>query len=1053
MRIFISSATGALRTYRQAAVDVCYRLGLTPVHMEDFDPQRPAPKEVCRRAVESCDLFVLLLAHRYGHRPPGSELSYTELEYIWALERQMDLLVFVVDPDLPWPPRDIDRGADADALDRFVGKVRERHTVRAFGELPLFREDLLFALKRRPTIPAAGAETEGARPPARVSAPPEFHAVPAYAGSAPFTGRAEDLATLDDWGCSADPVIVVEAIGGAGKSALTWVWTQDRATAVIGKLAGRMWWSFYEGSASMTRFLQELLAYTSERPLEQVERLTWTDLADEVFAALRSRPYLIVLDGFERLLAAYHRFDPSKLRDEEIEPDKRSLIDPNAEDIVRRLAVAGPSKILISTRLMPTALQGRFGMLMPGVRHLRLPGLTDADTWTLLERLGVRGNPFSIATFFGSLGNHPLLTGIVAGLVRDYRPEPGGFDRWLADPSAGGALSVPDLELTQRRTHILAAAFAGLDPGPERLLGWISVLPGAVAWATLQAINPFGSPPSAGPEPDRDPPAMGMGRAIPEHGPKRPGSRHSQDPWRGVQARDFRGSVPARLLWTLERSYLSSVAGSIRNASAEMAQPQAASSPELVLQAEALLDAALKDLEDRGLLWWDRSSNTYDLHPIIRAYSYDQLQDADRVQANDRVRDYFQALPPENPAEATSVEDLIRILTIFRTQIGAGHLAEAAAMWPELSQVLLVNLGAYATVTELLGPLASRGTPRIRGDLSIAYHFLGQYDAAISADTKLLANMLGTKRAPAIATILSRLSTYLAETGADIAAARYLDLWTALNVGDDGELCRHRAALATAQGRIEQARQFIDQAEQFGPATLSPWFAETIEYQRLHLALVTDAPLTRPQLAEAAARSRSWHYRRSLAALSYEICARQGEYGQALAAARQEEQLGRNADLDVAPAKSAFALAKLGRVSEAAAAVEESLDRFPRIHPARRHHYSLAQALRELARHAEAVEHAREAYRQAWHDGPPHCNYWGLRDARALLLALGEPVPDLAIIDPAELKVPLEDEIRAIAAELGARRPYQGGLSPLPGKGALIHAAVRNAAVASHTQT
>ena len=436
------------------------------------------------------------------------------------------------------------------------------------------------------------------------------------------------------------------------------------------------------------------------------------------------------------------------------------------------------------------------------------------------------------------------------------------------------------------------------------------------------------------------------------------------------------------------------------------------------MEPELLLDAALKDLEDRGLLWWERSSNTYDLHPIIRAYSYDQLQDTDRVQANDRVRDYFQALPPENPAEATSVEDLIQTITIFRAQIGAGHLADAAAMWPEFSQALLVNLGAYATIAELLSPLATEGSARIRGDLSIAYHFLGQYDAAITEETKLLADMLKTKRAPAVAITLSRLSTYLVETGADIAAGRCLDLWAAVNAGDAGELCRHRAALAAAQGRIEQARQLIDQADELGPAALSPWFKEAVEYQRLRLALVADAPLTYARLAEAAARTRSWLYRRRLAGLIYEVCARQMEFEQALAAARQEEQLGRNAGLEVAPAKSAFALAKLGRRSEASAAAEESLARFPRIHPALRNHYSLAQALWELGRRSDAAAHAREAYQQAWHDGPPNCDHWGLRDARELLLAMGEAVPDLTIIDQANLKVALESEIRAFINEL-----------------------------------
>jgi hypothetical protein len=60
------------------------------------------------------------------------------------------------------------------------------------------------------------------------------------------------------------------------------------------------------------------------------------------------------------------------------------------------------------------------------------------------------------------------------------------------------------------------------------------------------------------------------------------------------------------------------------------------------------------------------------------------------------------------------------------------------------------------------------------------------------------------------------------------------------------------------------------------------------------------------------------------------------------------------------------------------------LARLPRIHPAARPHYSLAEALWELGRYAEAVAQAHQAYQQAWRDGPPHWHHWNLRDVREL---------------------------------------------------------------------
>jgi tetratricopeptide (TPR) repeat protein len=701
----------------------------------------------------------------------------------------------------------------------------------------------------------------------------------------------------------------------------------------------------------MTRFLQELLRYISARPVKEIRRLPPADLADEVLTGLRGYPYLVILDGFERLLTAYHRFDPSKVRDEEAEAGKRSLIEPNADEIVRGLTAAGPSKILISTRLMPLALEGRFGQQMPGVRRLRLPGLTDADTRTLLGRLGVRGSEPAIAGFFGPLGNHPLLAGVVASLVRDYRAAPGDFDRWLADPTNGGALTVPGLDLTQRRTHILAAALSGLEPGPRRLLGWISVLAGSVTWDTLAAINPF--------QPEPDPQDQG------------------------------RSSEPA-------------------------------------LRARAQLDAALKDLEDRGLVWWDRSSNSYDLHPIIRAYAYDQLENTDRIQANDRVRDHFEDLPPEDPAGASSVEDLTQTITIFRALVGAGHVAEASYLWADFGMVLLVDLGAYATIIELLSPLAAAGTPVVRSSLAIAYYETGRYDEAISQDTTLLADSLRAENDDEVMRRLRRLGHYFRESGAYLTASRCSDLQDAVHAAGgheaDGNQYQNRAYLATLQGRVDQARGLLSQAEELGPPPASPWFNDAIDYGRLYLALVADQSLTHAQLDEAVSRVRSWAFRRGLAELRYELLVRQGEFEQALAAAHEHEHLGRNVGLEVAPAASAFVLAKLGRASEATAAVEESLARFSRIHPAQRPHRSLARALWELARPPEAAAQASLAYRKAWADGPPNCSHWALRNARELLQAMGEPIPDLPVLDPATVKAPLEDEVRAFIARLEANK-------------------------------
>lgn len=232
----------------------------------------------------------------------------------------MAIVAFRVDPAFPWLPGDIDRGPDEAALNSFVDFVSAEQVVRTFGELTRFREEPILALRPYEALASDGDQRPTRRQTTRA---PAFHSVPSYVGSAPFMGRVADLDALDAWAVSDDPVMVVEAIGGT------------RATSSIEGLAARMWWSFYDGSASMTRFLQEVLAYTTDRPWGEIAKLDHSALAADVAAVLRSQPYLLVMDGFERLLLAYHDVAPAKLGEDETAVSQRSLIEARAHDVVR----------------------------------------------------------------------------------------------------------------------------------------------------------------------------------------------------------------------------------------------------------------------------------------------------------------------------------------------------------------------------------------------------------------------------------------------------------------------------------------------------------------------------------------------------------------------------------------------------------------------------------------------------------------------------------------------------------------------------------------------
>ena len=86
------------------------------VGMETFEASdRPTVAE-CKRRAADCDVFVGIVAHRYGWEPegqePGQEKSITWLEYAAARDASLPCLMFQIDPALPITEADKDSPPD-----------------------------------------------------------------------------------------------------------------------------------------------------------------------------------------------------------------------------------------------------------------------------------------------------------------------------------------------------------------------------------------------------------------------------------------------------------------------------------------------------------------------------------------------------------------------------------------------------------------------------------------------------------------------------------------------------------------------------------------------------------------------------------------------------------------------------------------------------------------------------------------------------------------------------------------------------------------------------
>ncbi|MFD9699746.1 DUF4062 domain-containing protein [Lentzea sp. NPDC059081] len=498
--VMVSSTFADLRDHRSALMSALQGQQLFPVAMES-DSALPAGTvlDSSLRKVREAAAYVGIVSHRYGAVPVCEAnpdgLSLTHLEYREAVRLGRPILIFIMGPDHPITVADVeDDPAKKLKLDAFREEVKLangelQRVYRQFTSLADFTAGAIQSVASLRQLLEPGAST------------PEqsLYARPRYLGSHPFVGRQEQLTTLSDWASEAESrtVLLFEAIGGTGKSILTWEWINHYAPGVR-EWAGRFWYSFYEAGAVMSDFCHHALAYMTGRPLSDFVGRGQAELGDLLLQQLESRPWLLVLDGLERVLVAYHRFDAAQVMDEDAGSSDEigdrhpcATIRPEDEDLLRRLAAASPSKILISSRLVPRVLLNQASQAIPGVLHQRLPGLRPADAEALMRGCGVTGDgPRMRAYLQRHCDCHPLLTGIVAGLVNDYLPARGDFDTWSEDAGAGGSLDIGELNLVQKRNHILREALAALPDTSRQLLSTLAMLSESVQYDTLSAICP-----------------------------------------------------------------------------------------------------------------------------------------------------------------------------------------------------------------------------------------------------------------------------------------------------------------------------------------------------------------------------------------------------------------------------------------------------------------------------------------------------------------------------------------------------------------------------------
>ncbi|MEM7427384.1 MAG: DUF4062 domain-containing protein [Pseudomonadota bacterium] len=974
--VMISSTAQDLPEHRDEVRLGCESIGISADQMmENLSARDADAVKVSLEMVENAEVYICILAWRYGYVPPGSDISITEMEYDRAVKLGKPRLVFFIHDDHPVKRKDVETGTGADKLQAFKERIGQER-VGAFFKSPselrsrvgealanLAKEAAANVAEESPTA-ASGDSDELTTPKdtLEINLPPYLRAVPRYLGSHDFVGRVAELNTLDDWCLDADPnpMLLFEAIGGTGKSMVAWTWLTGRAVQARNDWAGRFWFSFYEQGATMNAFCRAALAYMTGAPIEEFRKQRTRTLMPRLLAELEARPWLIVLDGLERILVAYHRIDAPQMRDEDVDAatdqisnrDPRATINPEDEDLLQRLTAAAPSKLLVTSRLTPQALINQSSMPRPGVRREMLSGLRPADAELLFQSCWVSGDSKAVQGYLQhNCDCHPLVIGALAGLVNDYLPDRGNFDSWLSDPEAGGKLGLADLDLTQRRNHILDAAILAL-PEPElRLLQTLSLLRGGSDYASL--------------------------RELCAHSPARPKDGAHKEP-------------------------------------------------------KERFDGTLTELERRGLLQYDSGLKRYDLHPVVRGVAAGRMDEAETGEIGEQLVDYFSGRPHDPWEQADSLDDLSLGIQLVATLNRMGSFDRAATVLNGgLSDALVFNLMALGELQPLLRAFFPQGWDGPLVDISAEERSFIINSSGLAVDRRepaiaqrlferALQYALKGESALAIRALLSNIAIKLVMQAKvrDAQRLREMALELAKTTGKRGEVFRALLDLyasAVTQGEISSADEIWSELHPMGRSwlrvTYRPGDAEHLRAKdKFRRAELTDTELVevvslcregrnREALSNCLVMWGEWHLSRDEANPAID------RLSAALRLYREfgEEDTEGEALLTLAQLRAGQPL----DVRE----VAERLDGWTEGKAL----LTVAEIWRELGEPERAVAAALRAHKSASGSGEPYVDRYYLDRADALLRELGETPPEVPQHDPANDEVfEWEDDVRAL---------------------------------------
>jgi hypothetical protein len=126
-QVFVSSTFLDLREERQEVMQALLELDCIPAGMELFPAANEDQWTLIKKIIDDCDYYIVIVGDRYGSVHKKTGMSYTEMEYRYALENGKPVLAFLIeDPDKLLPTRREEGVEGRVRLEDFRGLLRQK---------------------------------------------------------------------------------------------------------------------------------------------------------------------------------------------------------------------------------------------------------------------------------------------------------------------------------------------------------------------------------------------------------------------------------------------------------------------------------------------------------------------------------------------------------------------------------------------------------------------------------------------------------------------------------------------------------------------------------------------------------------------------------------------------------------------------------------------------------------------------------------------------------------------------------------------------------------